>query len=98
MINKAEARRIQTEIRDVLIDIWDPIGVKDFAPRDEYDSYIGKIYGLLRGGATDQQIAAELLGIEIELGLGLPQPGSTDTNIQQTVAALRRLKLPELSK
>jgi hypothetical protein len=75
--------------------VWDPIGVKDLgAPRNEYDGYIGEIYGLLTKGATDEEIAAELLRIERE-GMGLSRPGST---IGRTVAALRTVKLPRDSK
>lgn len=42
------AQVLQKEIRDILMREWDPIGVAD-APeaQDEYDSYVGDIYGLL---------------------------------------------------
>jgi hypothetical protein len=95
MIEKAESRRIRVEIRNVLMDVWDPIGVKDLgAPRDEYDGYIGKIYGLLTRGAPDEEIAQELLRIERER-MELSHPGST---IDRTVAALRTVKFPKDSK
>jgi hypothetical protein len=94
MIEKSEYRRIQAEIRSVLMDVWDPIGVKNVgAARDEYDRYIGRIYGLLRR-SSDEEIAAELLRIERE-EMGMSDPaGST---INQTIAALRAIKLPKSS-
>ena len=95
MIEKAESRRIQADIRNVFMDVWDPIGVKDLGfPRDEYDSYIGKIYGLLAKGATDEEITTELLRIEREL-MGL-SPAVLDRS--KTVAALRALKISKSSK
>jgi hypothetical protein len=51
MIGKYESRRIKVDIRHVLMDVWDPIGIKDEPKaQDEYDSYLGGVYGLLVGG------------------------------------------------
>ena len=48
MIEKAESRRIRVQIRRVLLHTWDPIGIQDEQnAQDEYDGYIGRIYGLL---------------------------------------------------
>ena len=95
MIEKYESRRIRVEIRNVLMDVWDPIGIKNVgAARDEYDGYIGNVYGLLTRGATDEEIAAELLRIERER-MELPHPGST---IDQTITALRTIEFPKDSK
>ena len=42
------ARRYHDGIRRILLNDWDPIGVADIAEaQDEYDSYVGKIYGML---------------------------------------------------
>jgi hypothetical protein len=38
------AREIMKQIHDILWHDWDPFGVKDFGPENEYDSYIGGIY------------------------------------------------------
>jgi hypothetical protein len=49
---------------------WDPIGINDSGPDDEYDSYIGNIYRLLASGASEIQIVERLYQIEtIDLGL-----------------------------
>lgn len=42
------AKGIQDAIRGILLRDWDPIGVADLPEaQDEYDSYIGQIYGML---------------------------------------------------
>ena len=40
------AEDIMKHIHDVLWNEWDPIGVNDAAPKDEYDSYISGVYRL----------------------------------------------------
>ena len=67
MIDKERGRRVQTAIRDVLMREWDPIGVKDEPmAADEYDMYLGDIYGLLTDNASEAAIAAHLQKIERE--------------------------------
>ena len=60
------------EIRNVLLREWDPIGVIDIPEaQDEYDSYIGGVYGLLASRASAAQVAEHLRKIEFEqMGLG----------------------------
>ena len=67
MIDKYESRRIRGEIRRVLMTVWDPIGVKDEPnAQDEYDSYLGGVFGLLTGGASDDRISEHLWRIVTE--------------------------------
>ena len=92
MIDKQESRRIRVKIRRVLLDVWDPIGVRN-APnaQDEYDCCLYPVFRLLTTGATDEQIAEwlrEQAGEHMVLG-----------NVQTeamypTVAALREIKVP----
>lgn len=71
-------RKIQDKVRRVLMDEWDPIGVDGFPDAaDEYDRYIGGIYGLIQRGALVGEISAHLRRLEIdEMGMvnaqGLP--------------------------
>jgi hypothetical protein len=60
-MNKQEARRITDEIRQVLVKVWDPIGIKD-DPRaqDEYDSYIGGVFHPLVKHSSDKEIEDHL--------------------------------------
>lgn len=91
MLGKSEYRRIEAEIRTVLANVWNPIGIVGL-PADEYDGYVGRIYGLLTR-SSDNELARELLRIERE-DLGLSHAGST---INETVIALRAIRLPRSS-
>lgn len=85
---------IQDRIREVLNAEWDPIGVAHDT-EDEYDSYIGHIYSLIRKGASDQEIAEHLSQIEQE-SMGLSS--ASFDRLVQIAAHLRGLQLPELKK
>ncbi|MEO6524148.1 MAG: hypothetical protein ABIN91_20855 [Mucilaginibacter sp.] len=45
---------------------WDPIGINDDFPRDEYQSYVPGAYNLKKAGTGKEEIAAYLLNIETE--------------------------------
>jgi hypothetical protein len=89
-LDKYESRRIKTEIRHVLINVWDPIGIKDEPnARDEYDSYLGDVFDLLIQGATDDSIGSHLHEIvTVRMCLNAPKEA-----MQNTVEALRRIRL-----
>jgi hypothetical protein len=66
-------------IRTILLTDWDPIGCG--VPDDEYDSYIGGIYGLMQNGATAESLARHLNSIESEsMGLAV-NPKTTERNL-----------------
>jgi hypothetical protein len=69
-----QARQIRSQIREILLRDWDPIGVREEArAQDEYDSYIGGVYRLLASGASPRTIAEHLARLEAEhMGLGAP--------------------------
>lgn len=60
------------ELRRLLMDEWDPIGVKGAAgAADEYDGYRGPIADRLSSGASAREIAEYLSQVEREhMGLG----------------------------
>jgi hypothetical protein len=72
-MDKREFKEIQAEIRKVLMNEWDPIGVADIPEaQDEYDSYIPQVITLLLKSATPEEIAEYLSTVEArEMGLGL---------------------------
>jgi hypothetical protein len=91
MIDKNESRRIRIQIRHVLLNVWDPIGVRDEPnAQDEYDGYIGDIYELLVSKSSDEQLVEYLLWAAHER-MGLDAVRSDMTS---TVEALRNIPLP----
>jgi hypothetical protein len=74
-------------IRRVLLDQWDPAGVRDEPDaHDEYDGYALALYGLLARGATDDDLAEYLAEVSmVWLGLGK----STAHSLRSVIAALR---------
>lgn len=80
---------IQDQMRVVLNECWDPIGVAaDVA--DEYDGYIAQLYGLLQR-ETDDAIVERLRDIEVE-HMGLKEP--SHDRLREVVHRLRQLNLP----
>ena len=68
MTDRFEVREIENRIRHVLMTEWDPIGVSDIPEAaDEYDSYIGGIYGLIQRRASRDEIVAHLRNLEVEM-------------------------------
>jgi hypothetical protein len=56
-----------SELRHLLLDEWDPIGVRDVPEaQDEYDSYLGQIGARLRQGSDAEGIASYLDWAEFE--------------------------------
>jgi len=64
LIKKTAPKKLYTEIDEILWNDWDPIGVNDIAPRDEYQSYVSTIYKLKTTGADKETIAKTLHEIE----------------------------------
>ena len=64
VLRKEKAAEIHESIRQILWKDWDPIGINDSGPDDEYDSYVGGIYRLLVSGASEYQIMERLYQLE----------------------------------
>lgn len=91
-IEEGESRRIRERIRYALLNTWDPIGVRDNPnAQDEYDSYVGRLYELLVGNASDAELIDYLYWVVREL-MGLD--GATRLDMATTVEALRKIPLP----
>jgi hypothetical protein len=84
---------IQDQIRSVLNDSWDPIGVAGNV-RDEYDGYIADLYTLLQLEKSDEPIIQHLRRIEADR-MGLVAPSRE--RLQEVVRKLRQLTLPSLT-
>lgn len=59
-----EQHQLFVVIDELLWNKWDPIGMKDVLPRDEYESYVPRIFNLTVKNATAEEIAQELSRIE----------------------------------
>jgi hypothetical protein len=91
MIEKYESRRIRREIRGVLLNVWDPIGVRHaISAQDEYDLYLGDIFELLTQGKSDDNIAEYLYWV-VNDRMGLSSAKRDD--MMPTVRALRCISL-----
>jgi hypothetical protein len=91
MIDKLTSRKIRVQIRHVLLEVWDPIGVKNEPnAQDEYDGYVGPIFDSLSGGATDKQLTDRLLYF-VNDRMGLK---ATPEKMLPTVRALRAIEFP----
>ena len=90
MLDRNEARRIQDEIRHVLVNVWDPIDIKDVTnAQDEYDAYIGGVFSLLSKGASEEELCAYLWKVIEEKIHRHPAKGATEN----TAKALRRIRV-----
>lgn len=62
-----KARRVQLDIKQALINEWDPIGIGDIPEaQDEYDSYVATIYKFYLQNKTKSEIFDYLWWIETE--------------------------------
>ena len=61
-----EHKALYKSVDEILWNDWDPIGVNDIAPRDEYQSYVPEIFSMLIHNKTEKEIAARLYKIETE--------------------------------
>ena len=58
------AAEIQESIRQILRRDWDPIGLGDVLPEDEYDSYIAPVYRILAGSRSELELVDLLFRTE----------------------------------
>ncbi|WP_051381279.1 hypothetical protein [Paraburkholderia mimosarum] len=58
---------LEAKVQKVLIQEWDPIGVKDIPEaQDEYDMYVPGICRMLRAGQSNMEVYSHLRWIEME--------------------------------
>lgn len=80
-----KSKKIMNDIRQILNDEWDPIGIKGFGPDDEYDSYIGTLYHLLTNRPSEEEIINLLYSFETT------QMGSTIEDKENLRAVAKKL-------
>jgi len=75
-----QARQIYGAINEILFTYWDPIGMNDVLPKDEYESYVGEVYRALANGKSEAGLVRLLTSIENEsIGLRAPLGRKTET-------------------
>ena len=86
-------RQIQEEIGRILMERWDPIGVRGIPEASgEYDGYVGGVYRLLANRAGAEEIARHLRHIEVDrMGLG-SKPGHLE-RLEPVARALREVEV-----
>ena len=87
----------QNELYDfidtLLWEEWDPIGVNDAAPRDEYQSYTPQLFSLAIKGATVHEIADRFTYLEQKMmGLESNEQGCKEL-AEKIVLETKRLGL-----
>lgn len=60
----SEQKKIYKAIDDILYNDWDPIGITNLEPGNEYQNYTSTIFSLFIGGADIDTIAKKLYEIE----------------------------------
>ena len=83
-----QARGIEEQIRQILLNDWDPIGIREVPEsQDEYDSYVGGVYRLLADGASAVEVAKHLARIEGEQ-MGLPSSADIRLSVATKLCGL----------
>ncbi|MCH5715576.1 hypothetical protein [Niabella hibiscisoli] len=54
------------KIDDILWSDWDPLGINDIAPRDEYKSYVPEVFDLLKTNPDKHNIANRLYKLQTD--------------------------------
>jgi len=84
-----QARQICSAINEILFTFWDPIGMNDVLPNDEYEAYVGEVYRALVNGKSEAGLVKLLTAIENRsIGLRAPQ--------KRKAEAARRLRALEI--
>ncbi len=91
--NKYQSRENRARVREVLMQEWDPIGVRDVPQaQDEYDDYVGEVYVMLMDQrATEQEITAYLYDIATNYMELSPRPELVERSarVAKLLVALR---------
>ena len=83
-----QARGIEEQIRQILLNDWDPIGIREVPEaQDEYDSYVGGVYRLVADGASAVEVAKHLARIEGEQ-MGLPSSADVRLSVATKLCGL----------
>lgn len=57
---------LRGRVAKILLRDWDPIGIQEVGPADEYDDYVAGILGLLTEGASERRLVDHLAHLQID--------------------------------
>jgi hypothetical protein len=83
-----QARQILSAINEILHSYWDPIGMNDVLPKDEYEAYVGEIYRALVNGKSEEGLVGLLTSIENK-SIGLRAPLARKEEAARRLLALK---------
>jgi hypothetical protein len=90
--NKIQSRENRARVRELLLRDWDPIGINDVCPADEYDTYADKAYVMLMDErASAEEITAYLLHAATER-MGLTNNAELIRRSESVAIALVKLR------
>jgi hypothetical protein len=84
----AKLRLYQDAVRKILLHEWDPIGIGELGPQDEYDTYVDQVCAKLMHRAGRDELATYLWRAESE-DMGMP---GTREHIDNVVSHLLRIR------
>jgi hypothetical protein len=83
---------IYRQIKYLLLNEWDPIGVKEFPEGDdEYDMYIPNLYRMVISGKHASEIYKYLIWVESD-HIGLPADRQLTMSISEKLSALGEIR------
>lgn len=86
---KEKWRKQRADIRQILMNHWDPIGVRGFeGAEDEYDRYVGEVATALRNNTPISEIE-EFLRWVVTDHMGMNADPANYENLMPRLAALR---------
>ncbi len=77
-------------VKRILWEEWDPIGVNDIAPDDEYDSYAFRVLVMMKEGRSEKEVADYLNWVAAE-HMSLGGHGRNDVILRDARSVARKI-------
>ena len=85
-----QVKKTGKAIKEILLIYWDPIGIYQSGPDDEYDSYIWPIFKLLRNGAGITEMADYLYHLEKDIVGSFPENKEQIVLVSEKLVSLKK--------
>ena len=91
--NKYQSAESRARVREVLMEEWDPIGVRDIpGAEDEYDGYVGKVYVMLMDARVSEQALENYLFETATTHIGMPATSNLMERCARTARVLINIR------